>query len=95
MILTLTSILWCKKYNLFSFSTKTCIFATLRAKTSIPTVASSTSVVLLTPYSYFKWLVSSGGILTSWEEGASLVLVGPTSSDGIMIKMPYEVDALH
>ena len=68
-----------------------------RAKTSIPTVASSTSVVPLTPYSFFKWLVSSEDILTSWEEGASLALLAPSppSSDGIMIKMPYGVDALH
>ena len=33
--------------------------------------------------------------LTSWGEGASLVLVGHPSSDGVMIKMPYEVDVLH
>ena len=40
-------------------------------------------------------LVSSGDSLTSWGEGASLALVGNPSSDGITIKMPYEVDVLH
>ena len=33
--------------------------------------------------------------LTSWREGASLVLVGNTSSDGVTIKMPCRVDVLH
>ena len=28
-------------------------------------------------------------------EGASLALVGHSFSDGVTIKMPYEVDALH
>ena len=37
-------------------------------------------------------LVSSGDILTSWGEGASLALVGHPSSDGVTIKMPYGVD---
>ena len=36
-------------------------------------------------------LVSSG----AWGEGASLVLVGHPSGDGVMIKMPYRVDVLH
>ena len=40
-------------------------------------------------------LVSSGASLTSWGEGASLALVGNPSSDGITIKMPDGVDALH
>ena len=40
-------------------------------------------------------LVYSGASLTSWGEGASLVLVGDPSSDGVMIKMPYGVDVLH
>ena len=40
-------------------------------------------------------LVSSGDILTSWGEGASLALVGHPSSDGITIKMPYGVHVLH
>ena len=33
--------------------------------------------------------------LTSWREGASVILVGNTSSDGVAIKMPYGVDVLH
>ena len=37
----------------------------------------------------FEGLVSSGDILISWEEGASLALVGHPSSDGVTIKMPY------
>ena len=40
-------------------------------------------------------LVSSGVRLTSWGEGASLALVSHPSSDGVTIKMPYGVDALH
>ena len=32
---------------------------------------------------------------SSWREGASLALVGHPSSDGVTIKMPYEVDVLH
>ena len=40
-------------------------------------------------------LVSSGARLTSWEEGASLALIGHSSSDCVMIKMPYGADALH
>ena len=40
-------------------------------------------------------LVSSGVSLTSWGEGASLALVSQPSSDGVKIKMPYEVDVLH
>ena len=39
-------------------------------------------------------LVSSGVSLTLWGEGASLALVGHPSSDGITIKIPYEVDVL-
>ena len=38
--------------------------------------------------------MSSGDILTSWGEGASLALVGHPSSDGITIKMPYGVDVI-
>ena len=37
-------------------------------------------------------LVSSESSLTSWGEGASLALVGHSSSDGVTIKMPYGVD---
>ena len=40
-------------------------------------------------------LVSSGDILTSWGEGASLALVGNPSSDGVTIKMPYGVYVIH
>ena len=40
-------------------------------------------------------LVSSRASLTSRGEGASLALVGLLSSDGVTIKMPYGVDALH
>ena len=39
-------------------------------------------------------LVSNGVSLTSWEEGASLALVGHPSRDGITIKIPYLVDVL-
>ena len=47
-----------------------------------------------------KWtsntgLVTSRASLTSWGEVASLALVGDPSSDGVSIKMPYEVDSLH
>ena len=34
----------------------------------------------------------SGASLSSWREGASLALVGHTSSDGLTVKMPYGVD---
>ena len=40
-------------------------------------------------------LVSSRASLTSWGEGASLALVGHSSSDGVMIKMLYGIDVLH
>ena len=40
-------------------------------------------------------LVTSRTGLTLWGEGASLGLVGHPSSDGVTIKMPYEVDVLH
>ena len=44
-------------------------------------------------------LISRGVSLTSWREGASLALVGHTSSDSVTIKIPYGVDdyrpALH
>ena len=40
-------------------------------------------------------LVATVASLTSWGEGASLALVGNSSSDGITIKMPYRVDVLH
>ena len=40
-------------------------------------------------------LVSSRASLTSWTEGASLALVGSSSSVGVTIKMPYGVDVLH
>ena len=40
-------------------------------------------------------LVSSGASLASWGEGGPLALVGHPSIDGITIKMPYGVDALH
>ena len=39
--------------------------------------------------------MSSGASPTSWGEGASLVLIDDPSSDGVMIKVPYEVDVLH
>ena len=39
-------------------------------------------------------MVSSRASLTSWEEGASLALVGHPSSDGVTIKIPYWVDVL-
>ena len=39
-------------------------------------------------------LVSSRASLTSWGEGVSLALVGHFSSDGVTIKMPYEIDVL-
>ena len=32
---------------------------------------------------------------TLWGEGSSLALVGHTSSDDVLIKMPYGVDVLH
>ena len=38
--------------------------------------------------------MSSWVNLTSWGKGASLVLVGHPSSDGITIKIPYKVDVL-
>ena len=40
-------------------------------------------------------LVYSRASVTSWGEGASLTLVGDPSSDGVTIRMPYEVDVLH
>ena len=34
--------------------------------------------------------------LTSWEEGASLAMIGHPSSDGVIIKIPYGVNvSLH
>ena len=41
------------------------------------------------PKTWNTGLVSSGASPTSWGEGASLVLVGNPSSDGVTIKMPY------
>ena len=38
--------------------------------------------------------VSSGASLTSWGEGASLALDDHLSSNGITIKISYEVDIL-
>ena len=38
--------------------------------------------------------MSSGASLNLWREGASLALIGHPSSDGVMIKIPYEVDVL-
>ena len=37
-------------------------------------------------------LVSSRAILTLWGEGASLALVGHSSSNGVMMKMLYPQD---
>ena len=51
-----------------------------------------------TVFSQSQWntgLVSSRASLTSWGEGASLALVGDSSSDGVTIKMPDGVDVLH
>ena len=39
--------------------------------------------------------MSSGASLTSWGEGASLVLVGHPSSAASAIEIPYGVDVLH
>ena len=39
--------------------------------------------------------MSSGVTLTIWGEGASLALVDHSSSDGVMIKMSFDVDVLH
>ena len=38
--------------------------------------------------------MSSGASLTSWGEGVFLALVGHSSSDGMTIKIPSEVDVL-
>ena len=38
--------------------------------------------------------MSSRASLTSVGEGAFLALVGHPSSDGVVIKMPYDVDVL-
>ena len=48
----------------------------------------------LSPRHWNTGLMSSRVSLTSWGEGASLVLVGHPSSDGIMIKIMYGVDVL-
>ena len=37
----------------------------------------------------------AGLFLPYGEEGASLALVGHSSSDGVMIKMSFDVDVLH
>ena len=39
-------------------------------------------------------LVSRGASLISWRESASLALVGHPSSDGVTMKIPYELDVL-
>ena len=46
-------------------------------------------------FEIYTGLVSRGASLTSWGEGVSLALVGLPSIDGVTIKMPYGVDALH
>ena len=51
--------------------------------------------LLASPRLWNTELVPSGASLTSWGEGASLALVGNTSSDGVTIKMPYGVDVSH
>ena len=38
--------------------------------------------------------MSSGVNLTSWGEGAFLVMAGQPSSNGVTIKIPYGVDVL-
>ena len=40
------------------------------------------------------WVVVQRVSLTSWGEGASLALVGNPLSEGVTIKIPYEVDGL-
>ena len=55
------------------------------------------SLVYLGHRSYFvlyNGLVSRGVSLTSWGERASLALVGHSSSDSFMMKIPYGVDVL-
>ena len=64
---------------------------TKQVLTSIETVLTSTS----SPRLWNTVLVSSGASLTSWGEGASLALVGHTSSDGVTIKITHGVDVLH
>ena len=49
---------------------------------------------LLSPRHLNTGLVSSGVSFTSWGEGASLALVGHSSSDGVTIKISYGVDVL-
>ena len=44
---------------------------------------------------YWVGWCPSGASLTSWGEGASLALFGNPSSDGVTMKMAYEVDVLH
>ena len=50
---------------------------------------------VLSPETLKYWVGVQWASLTSWGEGASLALVGHPSSDGVTIKMPYGVDALH
>ena len=60
-----------------------CTYALVKYNSSIP------------PRLWNTGLVSSGTSLPSWEERASLALVGHPSSDGVVIKMSYVVDVLH
>ena len=53
------------------------------------------AILILCPRHWNLGLLSSGASLTSWGKGASLALVVHLSSDGVTIKMPYEVDVLH
>ena len=46
------------------------------------------------PRHYNTAMVSSRASFTSWGEDASLALVDHLSSDGVTIKIPYEVDVL-
>ena len=49
----------------------------------------------MSPRHWNTGLVYNGVSLTSWGEGASCALLGYPCSDGVMIKMPYDVDVLH
>ena len=51
--------------------------------------------IVFSPRHWNTGLVSSRASLTAWGEGASLALVGSSSSDGVTVKMPYGVDVLH
>ena len=91
ILLTLNFIILCYRGSVYLHSTllhKTYCTTSWRFCRTLPVREAG-------PRHWNTGFVSSGASFISWQEGASLALVGHPSTHGDTIKMPYGVDVFH